>query len=54
MKHDPIVDEVRANRAKLASRFNNDVGAIVRDARRRQSKAGRRVVSFATRSRKAS
>ena len=45
MSRDPIVDEVRAIKEKLAARFNFDVRAIGEDARKRQGKDGRTVVS---------
>lgn len=45
MSRDPIVDEVRAIREKLAAKFNFDVRAIAEDARQRQGKDGRKVIS---------
>ena len=36
MNNDPIVDEVRSARDKLARRFNYDIHAIFADLRRRQ------------------
>ena len=45
MSRDPIVDEVRAVREKLAAKFNFDVRAIGEDARKRQAKSGHRVIS---------
>ena len=47
MNGDPIVAEVRAHREKLAARFKFDVKAIAREARRRERKGGRKVVSYA-------
>ena len=47
MKNDPIVDEIRENRAKLAKRFKGNVRAIVKDAQRRQRSSKRPLVSFA-------
>jgi hypothetical protein len=45
MARDPIVDEVRAIKEKLAARFDFDVRAIAADARRRQQASGHPVVS---------
>ena len=44
MRDDPIVNEVRKRREEHAARFNFDVRAIARDARKRQQKSGRKVV----------
>jgi hypothetical protein len=46
MIRDPIVEEVRAVRERLASEFNFDIRAIVADAQRRQATSNRKVVSF--------
>jgi hypothetical protein len=46
MPTDPIVDEIRQIRDKLAAKFNYDVIAIVRDARERQKAMKRKVVSL--------
>jgi hypothetical protein len=46
MIRDPIVDEVRAIREKLAAQFDFDIRKIVEDSRRRQRSSGSRVVSF--------
>lgn len=43
---DPIVEEVRQARETLAARFHYDLDAIVHNARTRQGKNGRRVVSL--------
>ena len=47
MKQDPIVDEIRKNRAKLAKRFKGNIRAIIKDAQRRQRSSKRHLVSFA-------
>lgn len=47
MWRDPIVEEVRGYREQYAARFNYDIKAICRDARERQQKSGRKIVSFA-------
>ena len=49
MTHDPIVEEVRAIRERLAAKFDFDLGRIIADARSRQASSGARVVSFQTR-----
>lgn len=46
MPTDPIVDEVRQIRDSLAAKFNYDVAAIARDARKRQKATKRKVVSL--------
>lgn len=46
MTRDPIVEEVRTIREKLAARFNFDIRKIVEDARERQASTPSRVVSF--------
>lgn len=46
MPNDPVVDEVRQIRDTLAAKFNYDVAAIARDARKRQKAAKRKVVSL--------
>ena len=45
MPRDPILDELRAIKGKLAAKFNFDVRAIGEDARKRQGKDGRKVIS---------
>jgi hypothetical protein len=45
MKDDPIVAEVRKWRQKNAAKFNYDISAIAEDARSREDKDGRRVVT---------
>ena len=45
MSRDPVVDEARAIKEKLAARFNFDVRAIGEDARKRQGTNGRTVLS---------
>jgi hypothetical protein len=44
MWEDPIVNEVRAVRDKLAARFNYDVDAIFDDLQKRQASFGDRLV----------
>ena len=44
MYDDPIVNEVRKTRERLAKKFNYDVGAIFRDLRKQQAKLGDRLV----------
>lgn len=44
MNDDPIVDEVRKTRERLAEEFNFDPGAIFEDLRRRQATLGTRLV----------
>ncbi len=39
MKNDPIVEEVRRTKEKLAAKFNYDIDAIFADAMRRQGRA---------------
>ena len=44
MWEDPIVQEVRREREKLAAQFNFDVDAIFEDLRKRQSTLAERLV----------
>jgi len=44
MFEDPIVDEVRKTRERLAEKYNFDVGAIFEDLRKRQGTLGKRLV----------
>lgn len=44
MNGDPIVDEVRMTRERLAREHGFDVGAIFEDLRKRQGALGRRLV----------
>lgn len=44
MYEDPIVDEVRKTRERLAEKHNFDVGAIFEDLRKRQGTLGKRLV----------
>jgi hypothetical protein len=46
MKSDPIVEEVRDVRQKLAARFNFDLAAIVSDLQEREKLHGGRVVNL--------
>lgn len=43
---DPIVDEVRRVRDKIAARFGYSIEAIAEDARKRQATSGHRVVNL--------
>jgi hypothetical protein len=45
MCDDPIVDEVRKTRERLAKKFNFDVDAIFEDLRKRQVEWGNRLVN---------
>ena len=53
MVKDEIVAQVRQAREQQAAKFNYDVKAIVADARKRQKHSGHRVVSFASKRKKA-
>jgi hypothetical protein len=53
MCDDPIVAEVRKIRDELAARFNYDVHAIGRDARKRERTSGHKVVNLAAKRRSA-
>jgi nucleoside-triphosphatase THEP1 len=44
---DPIIQEVRAVREKLAARFDFNVKSICENARKNQKKSGHQIVSFA-------
>ena len=46
MSTDPIVADVRRARDTLAAKFDYDLAAIVRDARKRQKQSKRKVVSM--------
>lgn len=46
MKSDPVVEEVRAVRQKLAARFNYDLDAIVADLQAREKLLGDRLVNL--------
>jgi hypothetical protein len=50
---DPIVAEVRRTRDKLAARFDYDLDAIVRNARKRERTSGHRVVDLSAKRRAA-
>jgi len=49
MKTDPIVEEVREARRKLAEKFQFDLRKIFADAKSRETTSGHRLVSFAGR-----
>lgn len=53
MLDDPIVEEVRRIRDKLAARFDYNIEAIVENARKEQEASGRKTVSFPPRKPKA-
>jgi hypothetical protein len=53
MLDDPIVAEVRRTRDKLAARFDYDLDAIVRNARKRERTSGHRVVDLSSKRRAA-
>ncbi len=44
MVHNPITEEIREIRHRLAAEYDNDVYRIGAELRRRQSASGRRVV----------
>jgi hypothetical protein len=44
MDPDPIVEEIRAIRDRLAARFNYDIHAMVKDAQQRDAAGDRQVV----------
>jgi len=46
MFDDPIVEEIRRIRRAHASKFDNDLSAIVADLRRLERESGRKYVNF--------
>ena len=46
MSNDSIVEEVRKIRDELSSKFDYDIVAILKDARKRQKRSGRKVVKL--------
>jgi len=46
MFDDPIVEEIRRVRRSHASKFDNDLAAIVADIRRLERESGRQYVNF--------
>ncbi len=50
MAHNPITEEIREIRQRLAGQFDNDVNRIGAETRRRQGLSGRRVVRLPRRS----
>ena len=44
--HDPIVEEIREIRHRLAAKFDNDIHRICEDIRKRQAASGRPTVSL--------
>ncbi len=51
MIKDEVVNQVRQAREQNAAKFNYDLKAIVADARKRQKKSGRQVVSLVSKRR---
>jgi len=49
MHHDPIVEEIRAIKHKLAAECDNDVAKIFAQAREQQAKDGRKYVTLSPR-----
>lgn len=49
MVSNPITDEIREIRHRLANQFNNDVNRIGADLRQREASSGRRVVRLPSR-----
>jgi hypothetical protein len=47
MEQDEIIREVRAIREAYGERFGHDIGALFQDARERETKSNRQVVSLA-------
>ena len=45
MQSDPIIDELRASRDRLAERFDHDLRRIFEDLRDCQRRSGRQVVT---------
>jgi hypothetical protein len=43
---DPIVEEVRAAREKIAAKFNYNIHAIAENARRHQAKSGHKIIKI--------
>ncbi len=54
MWKDPIVEEVRANRTKIAEKLGFDIRRIIADARSRQKLSGQPVVPPSRRQKKGS
>ena len=50
MIHNPITEEIRDIRRRLAAQFDNDVSRIGAETRRQQALSGRRVVRLPRRS----
>ncbi|HEY2252641.1 MAG TPA: hypothetical protein VGH74_16320 [Planctomycetaceae bacterium] len=38
---DPVIDEIRRTRERIAEKFDGDIAAILDDARKRQAASGR-------------
>lgn len=53
MVKDQLVEDVRKVRQEQAAKWNYDLKAILADARGRQEKSGRKIVSFAPKSSRA-
>ena len=43
---DPIVAEVRATKEKLAAKYGHNVASMLKDAQKRQSSGGKRVLNL--------
>ena len=54
MFNDPVVEEVRRVRDKLAARFDYNIEAIVENARKEQEASGQKTFSFPPRKPKTS
>ena len=50
MVQNPITEEIREIRHRLAAQFDNDVSRIGAETRRRQAASGRRVIRLPSRS----
>ena len=49
MHHDEIIEEVRANRDRLAAQRNYDIRTLYEDAKNRERASNRKVVKLAPR-----
>ncbi len=54
MRKDHIVEEIRKIRKKRASKFDFDITAIVKDAKKRQKTSSHKIVTFSMKKRNAS
>ena len=46
---DPIIEEVREVKRRLAEKFDYDVRAMLKDAQRRQTRSGRTIITLSRR-----